>query len=438
MTAREWNFDGLVGPTHHYGGLGLGNLASQANRAEASNPRAAALQGLAKMRAVAALGVPQAVLPPHDRPSVAHLRTLGFEGTDRQVVLAAGRHAPELLSALSSASSMWAANAATVSPSADTGDGRLHLTPANLVSQLHRSVEAPTTTAVLRAVFRGVPDVVVHDPLPPTSELGDEGAANHSRFAADHGSAGVELFVHGGPGGRRFRPRQTRLAGQAVARRHLLDPARVVHAEQSAAAIDAGVFHNDVIAVADRDVLLVHELAYDDTAGVVRRLREVAGQAGLALRIGTVPTTALTIGDAVSSYLFNSQLLSTPSGRRVLLAPVEVQQTPSAAAAVAELGDLVDEAIYLDLRQSMRNGGGPACLRLRVVLTHDQAGSVASGVVFDDDLAGTLEGWVARHYRDHLLPGDVADPRLLEESRAALDDLTGILGLGPVYDFQQV
>jgi len=365
------------------------------------------------------------------------LRTLGFEGTDRQVVLAAGRHAPELLSALSSASSMWAANAATVSPSADTGDGRLHLTPANLVSQLHRSVEAPTTTAVLRAVFRGVPDVVVHDPLPPTSELGDEGAANHSRFAADHGSAGVELFVHGGPGGRRFRPRQTRLAGEAVARRHLLDPARVVHAEQSAAAIDAGVFHNDVIAVADRDVLLVHELAYDDTAGVVRRLREVAGRAGLALRIGTVPTTALTIGDAVGSYLFNSQLLSTPSGRRVLLAPVEVQQTPSAAAAVVELGDLVDEAIYLDLRQSMRNGGGPACLRLRVVLTHDQAGSVASGVVFDDDLAGTLEGWVARHYRDHLLPGDIADPRLLEESRAALDDLTGILGLGPVYDFQQ-
>jgi succinylarginine dihydrolase len=86
----------------------------------------------------------------------------------------------------------------------------------------------------------------------------------------------------------------------------------------------------------------------------------------------------------------------------------------------------------------MRNGGGPACLRLRVVLTPDQAGSVASGVVFDDDLAGTLEGWVARHYRDHLLPEDVADPRLLEESRAALDDLTGILGLGPVYDFQQV
>ena len=52
-TAREFNFDGLVGPSHNYAGLSFGNVASFSNVKSASNPKQAALQGLAKMRALA-------------------------------------------------------------------------------------------------------------------------------------------------------------------------------------------------------------------------------------------------------------------------------------------------------------------------------------------------------------------------------------------------
>src|SRR5215475_8689569 len=113
VAAREINFDGLVGPTHHYAGLSSGNLASEGHAGEVSNPRAAALQGLEKMRFVAGLGVGQAILPPQPRPDIGLLRRLGFEGTDGAVLARARRSAPELLSAASSASAMWVANAAT-------------------------------------------------------------------------------------------------------------------------------------------------------------------------------------------------------------------------------------------------------------------------------------------------------------------------------------
>lgn len=439
MTAVEVNFDGIVGPTHHYGGLGLGNLASAANAATPSNPREAARQGIAKMRALAGRGVPQAVLPPHERPHVGVLRTLGFTGPDAVVVAAAGRTDPGLLSAVSSASAMWAANAATVSPSPDTADGRLHLTPANLAGQLHRSIEAATTTRVLRAVFAASDGVLVHDPLPATSDLGDEGAANHGRIAADHGAPGVEFFVHGGEAAatRRFRARQSRRASAAVARRHRLDPDRVIVLAQAPEAIDAGVFHNDVIAVADRDLLISHERAFASTDAAARLSAAAAG-VGVDLRHVVVPESVLPLADAVSSYLFNSQVVGTGDGRRLLVAPTDVEAIPTAAAATAFLLESgIDEVVLFDLRQSMRNGGGPACLRLRVVVEPEQRTAMHPGVILDEGLADRLEAWVDRHYRDHLLPGDLADPALLDEVRAALDDLTGILGLGSIYDFQR-
>src|SRR5664279_2917679 len=181
----EYNFDGIPGPTHNYSGLATGNIASEHNAGFAANPREAALQGLAKMRALATRGFPQAVLPPHERPFLPTLRALGFTGTDAAILHGAARDAPSLLAACSSAAAMWVANAATVSPSADTADGRVHFTPANLVSHFHRSLEAPTTTAILRAIFADAAHFAVHDPLPAAPQLGDEGAANHTRFAAD-------------------------------------------------------------------------------------------------------------------------------------------------------------------------------------------------------------------------------------------------------------
>jgi succinylarginine dihydrolase len=438
-------FDGLPGPTHNYSGMSLGNLASERHAGNASNPRDAALQGLAKMRAIAARGFPQAVLPPHERPHLPTLRALGFGGSDAEAVARAAREAPVLLSACSSAAAMWTANAATVSASADTADGRVHLSPANLTSLLHRSIEASTTTAVLRAIFADDGHFVVHDPLPAASHTGDEGAANHTRFAGPgERDRGVDLFVHGrsafDPGARaprRYPARQTREASEAIARRHGLDPARTVHVQQHPDAIDAGVFHNDVIAVGQGRTLLVHEDAWVDGA---RALEALAERIGPAFRADVVRRGELPVDEAVSTYLFNSQLLERPDGRLLLVAPAVVRENARASAVLDRWtapGGPLAEALVLDLRQSMRNGGGPACLRLRVPLTRDERAAIRPRVLLDDALAVALEAWVGRHYRDRLLPADLADPALLDESRRALDELTALLALPPVYPFQR-
>ena len=437
-----WNFDGIPGPTHNYAGLAHGNLAAERHAQLPANPREAARQGLAKMRALAARGFPQAVLPPHERPDVNALRALGFGGTDSEVVARAARDAPRLLAACSSAAAMWVANAATVSASADTADARAHFTPANLVSHFHRALEAPTTTRVLRALFADATRFCVHDALPAAPQLGDEGAANHTRLAAP-GEAGVELFVYGrsafgeGPAPARFPARQTREASEAVARLHGLDPDRTVLAQQDPAAIDAGVFHNDVIAVGEQTLLFCHERAFVDTPRVLDALRERLSSAFTAL---VVRESEVTLDEAVATYLFNSQLLARPDGRYALVAPAEAQEHARTRALIERLtqdGTPIAEALVFDLRQSMRNGGGPACLRLRVPLTAEERAAVRGRVFLDDALAHDLEGWIDRHYRDRLAPGDLADPALLDESRHALDELTQLLAIPPVYRFQR-
>jgi succinylarginine dihydrolase len=305
VKAHEVNFDGIVGPTHNYAGLSFGNLASTGNKSSVSNPRESALQGLAKMKALADLGVKQAVLPPQERPDVALLRARGFEGTDAAVLAAAGEREPALLAAASSASAMWAANACTVAPSADTDDHRVHITPANLASNLHRSIESTTTTRVLRAIFADEKRFVVHVPLADGSKLGDEGAANHTRFCPSYGARGFHFFVHGdgGTGTRRFPARQTRAASKTVAKQHRLDPRGVFLARQSAEAIDAGAFHNDVVAVGNRELHLFHEKAFDKGRDTVARLGEAyADFTGRELKSLEVQAEAVSLEDAIRSF----------------------------------------------------------------------------------------------------------------------------------------
>lgn len=452
MSAREVNFDGLVGPTHTYSGLSHGNLASMTHRGAGSNPRAAALQGLAKMKALADLGVAQAVLPPHERPAIDVLRRLGFGGRDDASVLeTAARQAPGLLAACGSASSMWVANAATVAPSADTADGRVHLTPANLTAKFHRSIEPPQTARTLRALFRDEACFVVHDPIPGGQAMGDEGAANHTRFAPGHTGPGLHFFVYGheafaagvAPARvRRFPSRQAREASEAVARGHRLDPGQQVFAQQHPEAIDAGVFHNDVIAVGNEHVLLHHECAFVRSSEVIDELRRhyAALHQGADLLCVEVPQDRVSLADAVGSYLFNSQLVTVAPGHMVLVAPQHCAETPSVRGYIEHLltGGCppLREVHYFDLGQSMHNGGGPACLRLRVVLTPSEIAALPPSVLLTDATYTALTDWVKRSYRDHLVPADLADPQLLTETRAALDDLTRLLGLGSIYPFQ--
>ncbi|ALK29825.1 N-succinylarginine dihydrolase [Burkholderia plantarii] len=444
--AIEANFDGLVGPTHNYAGLSFGNVASLNNEKSAANPKAAARQGLRKMKHLADLGFAQGVLPPQERPSLRLLRELGFSGKDADVIAKAARQAPELLAAASSASAMWTANAATVSPSADTGDGRVHFTPANLCSKLHRAIEHEATRRTLSAIFADEARFVVHDALPGTPALGDEGAANHTRFCGEYGAAGVEFFVYGrseyrrGPEPKRFPARQTFEASRAVAQRHGLAEAATVYALQNPEVIDAGVFHNDVIAVGNRDTLFCHELAFAERQAVYDALRDALDARGAQLKVLEVPDAAVSVADAVGSYLFNSQLLTRADGRQVLVVPQECRENERVARyldALAAGHGPIDDVLVFDLRESMKNGGGPACLRLRVVLSDAERAAVQPKVWIDDALFGSLDAWIERHYRDRLAPSDLADPALLDESRTALDELTQILRLGSLYDFQR-
>ncbi|ASQ46082.1 N-succinylarginine dihydrolase [Legionella clemsonensis] len=449
MAVFELNMDGLVGPTHHYAGLAAGNLASTNNALSFSNPQAAALQGLAKMRLLHKLGLKQAVLPPHQRPNLQLLYQLGFSGNAAQQITKAHQTAPELLSACYSASSMWTANAATVSASLDTSDSRVHFTAANLIGNLHRHQEADFSSDLLKYLFANEQYFQHHPLLPRSYTTGDEGAANHNRLCKSHNNPGITLFVYGKKGltkttlegPMRYPARQTLEASQAIARAHLLAPERVIFACQNPLVIDQGVFHNDVIGVANESVLLIHEEAWLKQASI---LQELQRKADFSVTIIEIKQEQLTVAEAVNTYLFNSQLVTLPStGNQIqmaLIAPIECQINERAKSVIdnliADNSNPIVAVHFLDLKQSMRNGGGPACLRLRVPLNHSELQAMHQGVLITETLLIELEAWVKRHYRFQLHANDLADPLFINENLTALDELTQILALGSIYPFQ--
>ena len=440
MPAREVNFDGIVGPTHNYAGLSFGNLASTQHEQQASKPRQAALQGLEKMKFVHDLGVCQAVLPPQRRPHLDFFRAMGFSGSSSRIIDDVYRDSPSLLAAGFSASNMWTANAATVSPSIDCHDGKLHMTPANLVNGLHRSIESADTTQMLRAIFHNEDHFVIHEPLPGCQALSDEGAANHTRLCRAYDEPGIETFVFGRSAldqslafPRKFPARQTLEASRAIARSHLLEPQRVALMQQSPHAIDSGVFHNDVISVGNQNLLLFHEAAFTGGESVISELqRTIQAEMGWDLQTICFSETELPLPDAVQSYLFNSQLLTLESGAMALICPSEVQQVETALQCtqrILEEDNSIEQVHFMDLRQSMNNGGGPACLRLRVVMTDEEMASIHQSVLFDDALYARLQDWVKDHYREELVPDDLRDPSLIDEVNMAFRELQAILEL---------
>ncbi|MEZ9369060.1 N-succinylarginine dihydrolase [Shewanella sp. 10N.286.51.B2] len=444
MKHFEANFDGLVGPTHNYAGLSFGNVASYSNAAQASNPKAAAKQGLQKAKSLADLGMIQGVLAPQERPDLYSLRRMGFAGSDAEVLTQAAKQAPALLNACCSASSMWTANAATVSPSADSRDGKVHFTPANLVDKLHRSIEPITTANILKATFKDERFFKHHQHLPEHASFGDEGAANHTRLCGDYGHAGVELFVYGQEATNpnavkptKYPARQTLEASQAVARLHQIDDESCVFIQQNPDVIDQGVFHNDVISVGNQNVLFYHEQAFLNTA---EKFDEIRRKMNTDVHFIKVATSQVSINDAVKSYLFNTQIITLPNGEMAIIAPTNCQENPAVHAYLNELltlGTPIKHVKYFDVKQSMQNGGGPACLRLRVAMSELEVSAVNQNTLMNDALFSRLNLWVDKHYRDSLVVADLADPQLIIESRTALDELTQILKLGSVYQFQK-
>ena len=435
----EINFDGLIGPTHNYAGLSQGNLASQKHLNKTSNPQAAALQGLDKMRLVMEQGIPQGFFLPHERPHLKTLRALGFSGTDEDIINRATKQNPLLLKNVYSASSMWAANAATFSPSIDSYDQNIHITPANLNTMFHRSIEHEFTQAQLELMFGGV--AIVHDPIENISGYGDEGAANHLRVSEQHLKSGFQIFVYGSSAFEVHQGMITRQAeeiSKAVSIMHQLDPDRVLFLKQNEQAINAGSFHNDIVSLANEEVFIFHQEAFADRVELERILHHLKDHVKGFHPI-EILSEDISLDDIVSSYLLNSQLITIKNSEMMMLLPEEVQNHSNCMRWLEEIksSSPIKHIEFVDIRQSMMNGGGPACLRFKITVNNDEFNQINEKFLLTPKKLMDLRALVTKHYRDKLNPADLVDNNLVQESYRFLDELTQLLDLGNVYDFQK-
>jgi succinylarginine dihydrolase len=410
----EINFDGIIGPSHNYAGLSPGNIASANNAGAVSSPRAAALQGVEKMRANLRLGLPQGFFMPLDRPNMAWLYGLAADMQSAE---------PHIRAAAFSASAMWAANAATVSPAPDCLDGRCHLSAANLLTMAHRSHEWTGTAAQLRVAFADANQFAVHDAVTPP--YGDEGAANHMRMCVSHDQPGIEIFVYGKTGGP-FPARQHIESSKAIARAHQLDPAKTIFIQQSERAIAGGAFHNDVVAVANEQVLFTHEAAFENPDAAYAEIRAAMPSAEIII----VPENRVSLSDAVQSYLFNAQLVTLPNAQGMaLILPMEAQENGNVWGWLQEMiagNGPIRKLVPVNVRESMANGGGPACLRLRVVA--DPA-TIDPRFIADETKLDVIAEVIAQYWPEHIAPDELDSPALVQTVQSARAALLKVCGL---------
>ena len=435
----EINFDGIIGPTHNYAGLSQGNLASQKNLHQTSNPQAAALQGLDKMRLIMEQGIPQGFFLPHERPHLPTLRKLGFGGTDEEVINQVAKKNPALLKNIYSASSMWAANAATFSPSIDSYDQNIHITPANLNSMFHRSIEHEFTKVQLELMF-GVA-AQVHAPIKNISGYGDEGAANHLRVSAQHLKPGFQIFVFGSSAFEVHQgiiARQAEEVSQAVSTQHQLDPDRVLFLKQNEQAINSGSFHNDIVSLANEEVFIFHQEAFADRVELERVLHHLKDHV-MGFHPIEILSEDISLDNLVSSYLLNSQLITVKNNEMMMLLPEEVQNHPNCMRWLDEIrsSSPIKHLEFVDIRQSMMNGGGPACLRFKTVVNSDEFDQINKKFILSPEKLMNMRALVSKHFRDKLNPEDLLDIKLMQESFSFLDELTQLLELGCIYHFQK-
>jgi len=443
---RELNFDCLVGPTHFFGGLSVGNLASTNNQRRLSSPKRAALQGLNKMKYLADQGFLQAVLPPHDRPHIQTLRKLGFSGSPEYIISQAFELIPELFIKLCSSSSMWAANAATICPSKDALDNKIHITPANLVTMFHRSLEAEFNFKIFKIIFSNPDYFTVHSPLPAHDLFSDEGAANHNRLCETHDGLGLHIFVHGKESSILKQPskiypaRQSLLANQALVRNHALDPKQIIHCAQNPLAIDAGAFHNDVVCVTNEHLMLVHELAFYEQEQIIINIinkYEILNKKSPIIIV--ISQQELPIQHAVSSYLFNSQILTKADKSMILFAPAESEHDIYAQQIIANLinsNNPINQVKFFDISESMANGGGPACLRLRVPINQQELNMLNPKIFLTQELYNNLNNIINKYYPEDLKIEYLFDPVFIKQTQEALDNISQALGLSPLYNWQ--
>ncbi len=445
----EVNFDTLPGPTHFYGGLSFGNVPSMENVGSYSNPKMAALQSLEKMKLLDRLGVKQAILPPHERPYLPLLEKLGYTGSPEAILKGVEKFDPWLLEQLGSSASMWAANSATISPSVDSIENRMQITPANLASNLHRFIEAEFYSRLFKVIFPNPIFFSHHDPLPPIRPFFDEGAANQMRFCKSHEGPGIECFIFGSRQGQTFPPlpskfpaRQSLEACSSIIRLHKLFNGHFLSLLQNPEAIDQGSFHNDLVATSNQNLLLIHEKAlFDQDANLDYLKKMVSSVCDTELIIFEIKEEDLPLKEALSTYFFNVQIVTLADNTMNMIAPMECQNNSKAFALHKKILDdnniPITEIHYIDLHQSMKNGGGPACLRLRVVCKESEQKEILQTVFYSARLHDRLTEFIHKHYPDKFRSEDLSNPILYNKQRLALEELTQILNLGKIYSFQK-
>ena len=440
MYQGEINFDGLIGPTHNYSGLSEGNIASFNNSKKTSSPLNAALQGLEKMKLLIDLGIPQGIFLPHERPNLNFLRSHGFLGSDTDIVASAAKNSNLLLNQSYSASSMWAANAATFSPSIDSQDSIAHITPANLFSMPHRRIEAEFTYQQLNIIFNRS-HFKIHKPINPSDLMGDEGAANHLRITNHHLDKGIQIFVYGRDSFQESLnvvARQSKAASEYIANSHKLDMEQTFFLKQNMKAINSGSFHNDIVSLSTENVFIFHEEAFNDSKNEIQKIRS-AFKAEDEYFFIEILKNDIPLDILVNSYLLNSQLVRNPSGDMTFIMPFEVKNYSECTEWLARIKENspIKDFKYIDIKQSMMNGGGPACLRFKIVVNENEFNNINPNFLLTPALIKKLESLIKNSYRDALEIRDLADPELINESYTILDNLTQIFKTGSIYNFQK-
>ena len=192
--------------------------------------------------------------------------------------------------------------------------------------------------------------------------------------------------------------------------------------------IAAGAFHNDVVAVANERVLFTHEQAFEHPDQTYADIKRMMPEAEIII----VPANRVSLADAIQSYLFNAQLVTLSDGGMALILPSEAQDNARVWGWLTEMVEgngPIRKLVPVDVRQSMANGGGPACLRLRVVA--DPA-TVDQRFIADAHKLDIIAEVVTVHWPETIVPDQLGDPDLLDKvrlARLALLEATDLLAL---------
>jgi succinylarginine dihydrolase len=294
-------------------------------------------------------------------------------------------------------------------------------------------MEHEERTDQLRVLTQGMNPCEVVDALPSSQPLRDEGAANHMRLcgSGNNRNRAVHVFVHE-PASEsdslsplRYVSRQSVVASHHVSRKLTLAEEKCVFIEQSQRAINAGVFHNDVIATSHGNLLLCHELAFTNTPQSIERMSEKYRQVvGEELICEIVTESMLPIEESVRSYLFNSQILSKSDGSFHLLCPSECGESERVRTVIegwlASESNPISSVETIGVQESMSNGGGPACLRLRLDVDEEQVSQLEPRWRFTPERHSEIARWIDNYYPARLCIDDLARWDFAEHAMAAV------------------